>query len=146
MAESVALRILGGASQSASGLQRRLEGRGFSPPAAASAVARCRAAGYVNDQLLAASVASRHRRSGHGRGRVAADLRSRGVDGDTISAILDGMSATEEPAALAEAQRLWDRAATRGDVDRAARMRVAAALQRRGYSGEIVMRVMRGIA
>ncbi len=140
-AEDAALRILRGAGQSAASLQRKLGQRGFSEDAAAEAVRRCVVSGYVDDAAMAASVAARHRRAGHGRARVAADLKAKGVASDLITDALDGQSDTEESAALAVAVQLWDRA---GSVrDRRTRMRVAGALQRRGFSSSLVVRVMR---
>jgi regulatory protein len=144
-AEDTAVRILRGASQSSASLQRKLERRGYTAEAASEAVRRCITAGYVNDAALAISVAARHRRSGHGRARVAADLKARGVAGDLITEALDGQDETEEAAALAVARQLWDRAGTPDSRDQRARMRVAGALQRRGFSSGLVMRVMRGL-
>ena len=106
-AEDTALRILRGAGQSSASLQRKLERRGYTSDAADEAVRRCREAGYINDAALATSVAARHRRSGHGRARVAADLKARGVASDVITEALDGQSDTEEAAARAVAQQLW---------------------------------------
>jgi SOS response regulatory protein OraA/RecX len=77
---------------------------------------------------------------------VAADLRAKGVAGDLITEALDGQSDTEEAAALAVAQRLWERAGAPDSRDQRARMRVASALQRRGFSSSLVLRVMRGLA
>jgi regulatory protein len=145
-AEDAALRILRGAGQSASGLQRKLEQRGYTSEAAIEAVRRCAAAGYVNDAVMAASVAARHRRAGHGRARVAADLRSKGVAADLITDALDGQSDTEEAAALAVARQLWNRAGSPDSRDQKARMRVAGALQRRGFSSSLIFRVMRGLS
>jgi len=144
-AEASALRVLRGAGQSSASLQRKLERRGYSSDAALEAVRRCVAAGYVNDVALAASVAARHRRSGHGRARVAADLRARGLAGDVIAEALDGQTATEAAAALAVAQQLWSRAGDPETRDQRARMRIAAALQRRGFSAALVVRVMRAL-
>ena len=144
-AEDAALRILRGAGQSAATLQRKLERRGYMAEAAGEAVRRCAASGYVDDAAMAASVAGRHRRAGHGRGRVAADLRARGVAAELITEALDGQDGTEEAAALAVAQQLWERAGTSGSHDRRARMRVAGALQRRGFSASLVARVLRGL-
>ncbi len=140
------MRILRGAGQSAASLQRKLERRGYTADAAGEAVSRCAASGYINDAVMAASVAARHRRAGHGRARVAADLRAKGVAGDLITEALDGQSDTEEAAALAVAQRLWERAGAPDSRDQRARMRVASALQRRGFSSSLVLRVMRGLA
>jgi regulatory protein len=144
-AEASALRVLRAAGQSSASLQRKLERRGYSSEAAVEAVRRCASAGYINDAALAASVAARHRRSGHGRARVAADLRSRGVAGDVIAETLDGQTDTEEAAALAVARHLWSRAGDPETRDQRARMRIAGALQRRGFSSALVLRVMRAL-
>ena len=104
------MRILRGAGQSGMSLQRKLEQRGYTTEAATEAVERCIATGYVNDAAMAASVAARHRRAGHGRARVAADLKSKGVAADLITEALDGQSDTEE------ALRTRSRAATLGCV------------------------------
>jgi regulatory protein len=144
-AEDAALRILRGAGQSTASLQRKLERRGYATEAAEEAVRRCAASGYVDDAAMAASVAARHRRAGHGRARVAADLKAKGVSAELITEALDGQNDTEEASALAVAQQLWERAGSSGDRDRRARMRVAGALQRRGFSSSLVVRVMRGL-
>lgn len=145
-AEDAALRILRGAGQASASLQRKLERRGYTPGAAAEAVRRCAAAGYIDDAAMAVSVAARHRRAGHGSARVAADLRAKGVAAELITEALEGQHDTEEAAALAVALQLWDRAGAVGTGDRRARMRVAGALQRRGFSPALVMRVMRGLS
>jgi regulatory protein len=145
-AEDAALRILRGAGQSGTSLRRKLEQRGYAAEAAAEAVQRCIATGYVNDAAMAASVAARHRRAGHGRARVAADLKSKGVAAELITEALDGQSDSEEAAALAVARQLWERAGAVDARDRRAYMRVAGALQRRGFSSSVVSRVMRGLS
>lgn len=144
-AEDAALRILRGAGQSAASLQRKLERRGYANEAAGEAVRRCAASGYVDDAAMAASVAARHRRAGHGRARVAADLKAKGVPAELITEALDSQTDTEEAAALAVAHQLWARTGTADARDPRARMRVAGALQRRGFSSSLVVRVMRGL-
>ena len=139
------MRILRGAGQSAAALQRKLERRGYTAEAADEAVRRCTDSGYINDAAMAASVAARHRRAGHGRARVAADLKAKGVATELITETLDGQNDTEEASALAVAQRLWERTGAVDARDRRARMRVAGALQRRGFSSSLVARVMRGL-
>jgi regulatory protein len=145
-AEDAALRILRGAGQSGTSLQRKLERRGYSAEAASTAVERCIATGYVNDAAMAVSVAARHRRAGHGRARVAADLKSKGVSAELITEALDGQNDTEEASALAVARQLWERTGAADSRDRRAYMRVAGALQRRGFSSSVVSRVMRGLS
>ena len=139
------MRILRGAGQSTVSLRRKLERRGYTVEAAAEAVRRCSSSGYVDDAAMAVSVAARHRRAGHGRARVAADLRAKGVAAELITEALDGQNDTEEAAAIAVARQLWERTATSGTRDQRARMRVAGALQRRGFSASLIVRVLRGL-
>ena len=144
-AEATALRVLGGAAQSAAGLQRRLEQRGYSATAAAHAVERCRELGYINDASLAESVAARHRRSHHGRMRIVADLRARGVDAEAITNATDALAAGEQDEAVAAARALFERLDRRGAVDDRSRRKTGAALQRRGFSGDVIVRALRAI-
>jgi regulatory protein len=144
-AETTALRILGGASQAAAALEGKLLRRGFSRRAAVAAVERCRALGYIDDAALAGSVVARHRRAGHGRTRMLADLRARGVGAEAAAEAVTAVAEDEQEAALAEARRLYEREERRGPVDERGRRRIAAALQRRGFAGDIVVRALRGI-
>jgi regulatory protein len=144
-AVDAALRILRGAGQAAASLQRKLERRGYTADASNEAVRRCVATGYVNDAAMAASVAARHRRAGHGRARVAADLKAKGVAPELITEALDGQTDTEEAAAMAVALQLWERTEARGSRDQRSRMRIAGALQRRGFSSSLIARVLRGL-
>jgi regulatory protein len=99
--------------------------------------------GYVDDTALASSISARRQRTGHGRMRVAAELRSRGVDDAAISATLDGVDAgAERAAALRVGRRLAERA-SRDIADRQGRQRLAGALQRRGFDTETVTWVLR---
>jgi regulatory protein len=144
-AEQVAVHMLRGAAQSAAALQRRLQRRGFTEQAALAATAAMVRFGYVDDAALAQSIASRSRRTGHGRIQMAAQLRSRGVDDVAIAATLADVDAdTERAAALALGRRLWGRAAP-GLADHERRQRVGAQLQRRGFDIETVHWVFREV-
>lgn len=141
-----ALRILGGAAQSSSSLQRKLQQRGYSYRAARTAVGRCRELGYVDDAALARSLVGRHQRAGHGRARVIADLRRRGVSSAAAAVALDAVDDDDEiRAAAAVAQKLFEREARRGEVDEAARRRIAGALQRRGYASSVILNALRSV-
>jgi len=145
-AEATALRVLRGAGQSSLSLQRKLQRRGYTAEAAAEAVRRCAAAGYIDDGALAASVAARHRRTGHGRAWIAADLRARGIDDVLIGEAIADETDTEEATAMALAGQLWTRAATPEGHDPRARMRIAGQLQRRGFSPSTIARVTRALS
>jgi SOS response regulatory protein OraA/RecX len=76
---------------------------------------------------------------------VAADLKARGVAPEFITEALDGQTDTEEAAAMAVALQLWERTEARGSRDQRSRMRIAGALQRRGFSSSLIARVLRGL-
>ncbi|HEY8756191.1 MAG TPA: RecX family transcriptional regulator [Candidatus Dormibacteraeota bacterium] len=144
-AEQAALRMLRGAAQSAATLQRRLQRRGFTEQAAVAATAAMVRFGYVNDAALAQSIASRSQRTGHGRIKMAAQLRSRGVGDDAIAAtVADVDPEAEREAALALGRRLGGRAAP-GRAAAERRQRVGAQLQRRGFDIETVHWVFRQV-
>lgn len=144
---AAALRILGGASQSTDALQRKLHQRGYSASAARSAVERCREYGYVDDSALAQSLVGRHVRAGHGRARVVAELRRRGVSPAAATQALDAVDGDDDELRVAAevAQKLYEREAKRGDVDDRARHRIAAALQRRGYASNVILSALRTV-
>jgi len=143
-AEQAALRILGGAAQSEAALCRRLQRRGFSEEAARAAAESSVRAGYVNDGALAQSIVDR-RRGKRGAIRIAAELRARGLEDDVAHAAMSGVSADEQrDSALREARRrlragLPDDRAER----RRALGRVAGALSRLGFSGDVVAYALR---
>jgi SOS response regulatory protein OraA/RecX len=142
-AEEAAVRILSAAAQSAAGLQRRLQRRGFSEEASRSATALMVGHGYIDDGALAQSIAARRQRTGHGRIQVAAELRARGVDGGAIAVTLGEVDpVAERGAALALGRRLAERA-SRDIADRQGRQRLGGALQRRGFDSETVAWVLR---
>ena len=143
---AAAVRILGGAAQSADALRRKLLTKGFSHTAVRDAVERCRELGYIDDAALAASLVGRHARAGHGRARVIADMRRRGVSSAAAAVALGAVDEDDEVvAATAVAQKLYEREVKRGDVDDRARRRIAAAMQRRGYASGVILRALRAV-
>ncbi len=141
-AEEVALRILRGADQSARGLLQRLRRRGFSEHAAEQATAAMVSLGYVDNSALAGSLAARGQRTGHGRLRVAAQLRARGISDNAVAATLAVVDIDAERAAALElGRRLAGRTAGIPEEDR--RRRLYGQLQRRGFDTETVHWVLR---
>ena len=141
-----ALRILGGAAQSADALRRKLLTKGFSNTTVRAAVERCRELGYVDDTALAVSLVGRHSRAGHGQARVIADMRRRGVSSAAAAVALAAVDEDEEVAAAsAVAQKLYERELKKGEVDDRARQRIGAALQRRGYASGVILRALRAV-
>ena len=144
-ASAAALKILNGAAQSSEGLRLKLLRRGFSAEACATAVAQMVGYGYVNDAELALSVARRSQLRGHGRRLVASDLRSHNVDEEASSAAMEVVTGEGD---YEIAQRLadgwWLASETLGRDAR--RRRIAGRLQRRGFDGDVINRVLRDLA
>jgi len=132
---------LAGADQSALGLRRRLAARGFTAETVDAAVERLTAFGYVNDERLSASVTERKLRQGFGRRRVAADLRSRGVDAAVIEQTLSGIDLEAESDSCREAAERWMRSHPSEDA-RKRRGQLGAALQRRGFAFDVIQTVL----
>ncbi|MBV8529560.1 MAG: RecX family transcriptional regulator, partial [Candidatus Dormibacteraeota bacterium] len=96
-------------------------------------MAKCRELGYVDDTALAVSLVGRHARAGHGKGRVIADMRRRGISNAAAVVALGEIDEDDEVRIASDvAQKLYERERKKGDVDDGARRRIAAALQRRG--------------
>jgi regulatory protein len=138
-AEQAALRILGGAAQSEAALRRRLERRGFSAEAAHAAAASAVRLGYVDDGALARSIVER-RRGRRGTVRIAAELRSRGVDDDQVRSAMAAVSPDEQrESAVREAQRRLRGGLPADPAERRRVLgRVGGALSRLGFPGGVV--------
>ena len=135
------LRILAGADQSERGLRRRLSARGFTAETIDAAVQRLTAFGYINDQRLSTSVMERKLRQGFGRRRVAADLRSRGVDAEVIDQTLSTIDGKAEEDACRDVAKHWMQTHPSQDA-RKQRSRLGAALQRRGFAFDVIHSVL----
>jgi len=99
--------------------------------------------GIVDDAVFAeAWVDSRHAGRGLARRALAAELRQRGVDEDTVRAAVDGLSPAQEEAT---ARQLVRRrlAATRGKPTEVRVRRLMGMLARRGYSAGLAYRLVR---
>ena len=133
-----AVRLLADQPRSETELTRKLTGRGADEATAAALVERLRGWGYLDDAALARRwVESRGRT--RGRRALAFELRRKGIDpGEALSERSDE---DETSAARAAAVRkVGDRPA---DKSREARAKLAAFLQRRGFSWETVRSVLR---
>lgn len=143
-AEAAALRILAAAAQSAASLRQRLIGRGFTAAAAAAATEAMATHGYVDDSVLASSVAAEGERRGYGARRLAADLRRRGLDGAAIEQALAAADPATERSRAAQAleRELRRRGLEAGALSPGDRGRIGAALQRRGFDSAVIRSVM----
>jgi len=143
-AAAMAQRLLAISDRSRDELQRRLVRRGYSPEVAAEAVDRLQARGWVDDARLAEELARRRLSHGYGRRRVLADLAARGVDAQTVARTDEGMAAGQAEAARLAAERL--RRGHDGPPEPAEVVRLAGALQRRGFDSADIRVVLRQMA
>jgi regulatory protein len=114
------------------------------PEEAAEAVlARFSAVGLIDDEAFSAAwVSSRHAGRGLARRALAAELRHRGVDDDTVREAVDQLDPDQE---AETARRLVERklGSTRGLDPVVRTRRLAGMLARKGYSSGLAFRVIR---
>jgi regulatory protein len=142
-AHALALRTLAARARSEQEIRLRLRQRGIDGETIDREVRRLRMAGLLNDEQFAESwVESRQRHSARSSRALAGELRAKGVDRhvaeEATSAIDDG------EAAMTLARGRWARMAGLDDATR--ERRLVGLLQRRGFSHEVVARVLRSLA
>ncbi len=133
-----ALELLGRRPHFRAQLERKLRDRGYDDGEVADTVARLAAAGYLDDERLAREfAAARAGRAGEGVRRVRAELRRRGVAGETAArALAETLPDDDAPAAAAAAAK-WRRA------HRMEAAALARHLDRKGFSRRAILRVLR---
>ena len=145
-ARAVALRFLGYSARSRSEMQKRLERDEFAPEIIAAVLAELEARNWVNDAQFARDwVEDRAERKKYGKGRLAAELRRKGVDKDEVTAALDTVEDDDELArARSAAASRWKLSEDETDREaiQAEKRRVAAFLQRRGFGWAIITQVL----
>lgn len=124
-------------------LRRKLESAGFSSAVVDMALTGMKEKKLLDDQIFAVNwVRRRLSAKPVGAGRLWAELRQKGVDGEIIAVALDGY---DEESELEAAMRLARKkfAGSGGGSDL---RRLAGFLIRRGFSGSVVAKVCRRIA
>jgi regulatory protein len=136
-----ALRVLNAASQTRSGLGRKLEQAGYSALAVNEACDRAEAMGYVNDRAYAEATLSKRQRQGRGVKVIASELRHKGIDGEVVDEILGELSVEDEVERAAElAVKLLSRHRDEPLVRQ--REHVMGGLLRRGYAPWVAKRAL----
>src|SRR5438552_15085796 len=123
-------------------LTRRLTRRGAPPDVAVAVVADLVGRGYVDDAAFARHFVETRVARGYGAGRLAADLRARGVAAALVSAALADL----DPAIQLERARAIARRrlpVLRRVAPQRAAGRLRDHLLRRGFAAGVVMRVVR---
>ena len=142
-AREVALRQLDTRARSRRELLGAIASRGFRDGVGQEVVARLEAVGLVDDRAFArALVRERFAARGRTGPALVAELRRKGMDGDTIDEAVSTISADDE---YDRARRLVeDRArSVRGMPRRAAYRRLAGMLARKGYGPDVSDRAVR---
>jgi len=99
---NAALRILTGRDHSKSELNRKLKRRGFRPEDIEKAVSECERLDYINDERTARVYIRQMIRKGHGLNRIRHEMDKKGLRGQRIQNILDGIESDIDEAQGAE--------------------------------------------
>lgn len=119
-------------------LRRKLVARGFDEDEVTAALGRMTELGYLDDAELAAREGERLReRRGLGRAGIAAELARKGAGPAEVDAALAGGDADSELEAARAVGKRW-LAGRRPDAAALARH-----LDRKGYAGHVIFRVLR---
>ncbi len=143
-AREAAMGYLGYGARTAYEVRQKLLRSDFDEAVAEDTVARLRELGYLDDAAYARHyVQARFRNKGYGPGRLRSDLQRRGVATRHIDAVLADLVEEEDmmEAALEHAEKRWPRLAREADP-RKRRKKLTDYLVRRGFSFEIVRRVI----
>jgi regulatory protein len=143
-AREAALVLLGFRARSAAELRRRLVQKGFDAGVAEACVADLAERGMVDDEAYAAAfVRDRVRLRPHGRRRLTAELRARGVDAEAaqeaVAEVWGAEGVSEADLARAAAARWRQRP---GEETARARRRLHGYLARRGFGSEAARAVL----
>ena len=133
-ARALCLRLLTARSRTRAELAGQLAKRGYPDDVSARVLDRLAAVRLVDDTEFAEQwVHSRRANAAKGKGALAAELRTKGVDNDVITAVLIGIDADPE---LDRAEQWTRTKLRRQSLDDEARVsrRLVAMLVRRGYS------------
>jgi regulatory protein len=133
-ARTLCLRLLTARPRTRAELAGQLAKRGFPDDVSTRVLDRLAAVRLVDDTDFAEQwVHSRRVNAGKGKRALAAELRTKGVDNDVITAVLSGIDAEAE---RDRAERLVQTKLRRENLDDDARVsrRLVAMLVRRGYS------------
>src|SRR5690242_13365697 len=121
-------------------VRRKLVRAGYEEEVVESVVADLQRAELLDDSRFSADwVESRSRRKGLGKMRLAAELRQKGVDKAQVD---EAVAEIDPEAELKAAISLARKRVSSGELrDPAAKRKLAAYLQRRGYNWEIIQQV-----
>lgn len=148
-ARESAIRMLARRSYGAVELGKRMEGKGISPDVVRDVIGWLTERGWINDADYAAALVESRQRALRGRFMIRQELLQKGIDRAIVDeSIARGIDEEQEIAAAlrvarAAANQYLDGAMLSPLDRRKAWAKVAGRLLRRGFSAEVVTRVLR---
>ncbi len=140
----VALKQLAIRARTTHEVRQALRRRGYAPQEIAAVVARLTAARYLDDADFARTwVTTRARRGAAAPARLVHELRTKGIAPGEIAAALNALQAEWDPAEAAAEAAKRKLKSLQGLPAPVARRRLAAFLDRRGFSPEIILAACR---
>lgn len=134
-----ALRLLSQREHSRRELERKLQPYEEEPGALALALDELQARGFISEERVVESVLNR--RAGRlGAARIRQELQDKGLEGELVERALSGLKDSE----LARASQIWQRKFDALPQTPQERARQARFLLARGFTGEVVRRVLGG--
>lgn len=134
-----ALRLLSQREHTRRELERKLARFEDEPGTLARALDELQARGFLDERRAAESLAHR-RASAYGAARLRQEMQDKGLDRELISQTLAGLQDSEET----RARQVWQRRYDAAPVDAKERARQGRFLLARGFSGDVVRRVLDG--
>ena len=132
-----ALKLLAAREHSRVELERKLAEHETEPGQLQRTLDELAARGFLNEQRVVDSLV--HRRAGKlGAGRIAQELRSKGVEAEKVAAAVSALRATE----VERAREVWRKKFDALPTDLAERGRQMRFLASRGFSGASIARVL----
>jgi regulatory protein len=134
-----ALRLLGQREHSRPELERKLAAHEQEPGQLARVLDELQAKDFINHQRVAESVV--HRRAAKlGAMRIRQELMAKGLDAESVATTMADLKETE----LQRAREVWRRKFSAPGADAAERARQARFLAARGFTAEIIRKVLGG--
>ena len=134
-----ALRLLSGREHSRSELEKRLQQYEEVPGDLARTLDELQAKGFISEQRVIESVINR-RSAKLGSARIRQELQSKGLDKEAVIDAVASLQATE----LERARDIWNRKFGEVATDAKARGKQMRFFASRGFSGDVIRKVMAG--
>ena len=136
-----ALKLLSGREHSRRELERKLAQHEQEPGQLKTALDELQARGFIDEQRVVESVLNR-RAPRLGAGRVRQELQAKGLDAERVALAVASLQASE----VERARGVWRKKFSELPQDAAGRAKQARFLAARGFSGEVIRRVLRSDA